>query len=299
MHADDSMLHPSAPLETEDSSNDPDFMILVAEDNAVNQKVSLLQLKKLGFAAIAVSNGKAALDEVTHKDYAVVLMDCQMPEMDGFEATHAIRKEENLSGKHVPIIGLTAHAMEGDRDRCIAAGMDDYLSKPTSLEKLDKMLRKWIPEETRLERKRKFSAASASNDGDSAAQPEEEKEPSEDNGKGSDRFAQLTDFEDVLPPEMVSELIPLFIDSTGTTLNKIEKALSQRDASPVAELAHELKSAAAGVGAAKVSAISTELELSAKQENWVQMKKTFDKLRKAFDRFREEVQRTKAVAVQD
>ena len=122
--------------------------ILVAEDNLVNQKVAILQLQKLGYGAVAVNSGKQALDEILRQDYALILMDCQMPDMDGFEATHAIRKAENLSGKHIPIVGLTAHAMEGDRDRCIAAGMDDYLSKPTSLDKLAKMLNKWICDKT-------------------------------------------------------------------------------------------------------------------------------------------------------
>jgi CheY-like chemotaxis protein len=81
------------------------------------------------------------------KPYSLIFMDCQMPGMDGFEATKAIRKTEETTGSHVPIVGLTAQAMEGDKDRCITAGMDDYLSKPSTLEKISEMIERWLPKE--------------------------------------------------------------------------------------------------------------------------------------------------------
>jgi len=118
--------------------------ILLAEDNLVNQKVAMAQLRKLGMRTVTVSNGLEAVEEVCRNNYALVFMDCQMPEMDGFEATQEIRNLELKTGCHIPIIGLTAHAMEGDRERCLASGMSDYLSKPTSLERLSKILNKWL-----------------------------------------------------------------------------------------------------------------------------------------------------------
>ncbi|MDZ4836080.1 MAG: response regulator [Candidatus Melainabacteria bacterium] len=118
--------------------------ILLAEDNPVNQMVTQLQLKKLGYECSVVSNGQEAVQAVEKGNYALVLMDCQMPEMDGLEATKVIRKAEALTGRHVPIIGLTAHAMGGDREKCIASGMDDYLSKPASIDQLSTSLKKWI-----------------------------------------------------------------------------------------------------------------------------------------------------------
>lgn len=118
--------------------------ILLAEDNPVNQMVTQLQLRKLGYECSVVSNGEEAVKAVEKGSYALVLMDCQMPELDGLEATKAIRKAEALTGRHLPIIGLTAHAMGGDREKCIAAGMDDYLSKPASIEQLSASLKKWI-----------------------------------------------------------------------------------------------------------------------------------------------------------
>lgn len=117
--------------------------ILLAEDNPVNQMVTQLQLKKLGYDCSVVSTGREAVDAVQKGNYAMVLMDCQMPDMDGLEATKEIRKNEALTGKHVSVVGLTAHAMGGDREKCIAAGMDDYLSKPASLEQLSQCLKKW------------------------------------------------------------------------------------------------------------------------------------------------------------
>jgi two-component system, sensor histidine kinase len=118
--------------------------ILLAEDNAVNQMVTQLQLKKLGYDCSVVSTGREAVQALEQKSYALVLMDCQMPDMDGLEATKAIRKAEAHTGRHIPIIGLTAHAMGGDREKCIACGMDEYLSKPASIDQLSTSLKKWI-----------------------------------------------------------------------------------------------------------------------------------------------------------
>jgi two-component system sensor histidine kinase/response regulator len=104
--------------------------VLVAEDNIVNQRVAERLLTKRGHLVTVVSNGREALAAVEHGAFDLVLMDVQMPDMDGFEATAAIREWERESGRHVRIVAMTAHAMNGDRERCLAAGMDGYLSKP-------------------------------------------------------------------------------------------------------------------------------------------------------------------------
>lgn len=119
--------------------------ILLAEDNVVNQKVALTMLKKLGFSADAVANGQEALAALSEIHYDLVLMDCEMPEMDGFETTLHIRSgKAGVLNPSVPIIAMTAHAMQGDRERCLAVGMNDYISKPVQLSTLSAALERWL-----------------------------------------------------------------------------------------------------------------------------------------------------------
>ncbi len=118
--------------------------VLVAEDNIVNQEVAVLLLEELGFNAHVVSNGRMALDASNDPNCQLILMDCQMPDMDGFEATMSIRQREKQSGDHVPIIAMTAHAMEGDRENCLQAGMDDYVSKPVTINRLREVVQRWL-----------------------------------------------------------------------------------------------------------------------------------------------------------
>lgn len=119
--------------------------ILLAEDNLVNQKVALGILNKIGYRADVVVNGKEVLDTLQNKDYDLVLMDCQMPEMDGYEATTIIRRKDTQVRNHeIPIIALTANAMPGDKEKCIETGMNDYLSKPVKPKELSEMLNKWL-----------------------------------------------------------------------------------------------------------------------------------------------------------
>ena len=118
--------------------------VLLAEDNPLNQRIAVGLLKKLGLSTDVVANGRQAVEAVKKKRYALILMDCQMPEMDGFEAAAMIRNR-SASSPRIPICALTANAMEGDRERCLSAGMDDYIPKPISLDKLAEIVGRWIP----------------------------------------------------------------------------------------------------------------------------------------------------------
>jgi CheY-like chemotaxis protein len=118
--------------------------LLVTEDNAVNQRVAIAILRKLGFCADVAANGLEAVELLRTREYDLVFMDCQMPEMDGFQATRAIREMER-GARRVPILAMTANAMQGDRERCLEAGMDDYISKPITIVDLKGALHRWLP----------------------------------------------------------------------------------------------------------------------------------------------------------
>ncbi|NJL72544.1 MAG: response regulator [Candidatus Competibacteraceae bacterium] len=134
------------PLRESGSNNLPP--VLVVEDNQVNQRLALMQLSSLGLEGVTVNNGREALKAYEENRYSLILMDCQMPEMDGFEATREIRRfEERQGGKtHVPIVAMTAQAMAQDREECLAAGMDAFISKPVTLNSLQAILSDWLPQ---------------------------------------------------------------------------------------------------------------------------------------------------------
>jgi PAS domain S-box-containing protein len=140
-------LHPPAPMVTRhsiDEARRKELRLLVVEDNLVNQKVALLMLKKMGYRADVANNGREALEALTQAAYDLVLMDQQMPEMDGLEATRFIRASSDVIDNHVPIVAMTANALKGDRERCLEAGMDDYLSKPVKPDQLKNKLDQWL-----------------------------------------------------------------------------------------------------------------------------------------------------------
>jgi CheY-like chemotaxis protein len=115
----------------------------VTEDNPVNQRVAARLLEKLGHVVTLAGNGREAIQRLASQEFDLILMDVQMPEIDGLEATAAIRRQEQDTGRHVPIVGMTAHAMSGDRERCLASGMDGYLSKPIRSNELRLELEKY------------------------------------------------------------------------------------------------------------------------------------------------------------
>ncbi len=209
--------------------------VLVAEDNAVNQKVAQRQLQKLGYFSDTVANGLEAVEAVSSIPYQLVLMDCQMPEMDGFAATAAIRKREREFGlPRIPIVAMTANALEGDRERCIAAGMDDYLSKPVKPIELARTVEHWILPDAALEQILDHDVLTTLREmGDDTA--------------------------------FYVEVIDIFLGDAPGYLAAIREAVAAADHAAVHLAAHTLKSAAGNVGADLLSRTSDEIEQLARR----------------------------------
>ncbi|PYQ56958.1 MAG: hypothetical protein DMF53_24045 [Acidobacteria bacterium] len=215
--------------------------ILVAEDNVINQLVVVEQLAAMGYDTVAVHNGCEALQALASGDFALVLMDCQMPDLDGYEATRRIRggPEKN---RRIPIVALTAHATREDLDRCLAAGMDDYLTKPFVEENLRKKLEHWLSE-----------AGGASPEPERpAAGPDDE--PPLDGA----RLTELQGLGRVVGRDVLSELTAAFQSRAHVT--EIRTALARGDWPLLRRSAHALKGSSALLGAMGLSAICGELE---------------------------------------
>jgi len=229
--------------------------ILVAEDNIVNQKVAVCQLEKLGHRADVVANGLEAVDAVARIRYALVLMDCQMPEMDGLEATAMIRRREGeQASRRLPIIAMTANAMQGDREKCLVAGMDDYLAKPVKLEHLEAMLARWIP---------------------GRSTPDEQKEPvsSEKQEPVQDCVdsAVLADLRQLdMSCGLLSTLITHFLEDVPNRLTALQDALQQGDAGALARVAHELNGSSGNLGVRKMRQLCVELQALGKAKDLTQ-----------------------------
>ena len=227
--------------------------VLVVEDNPVNRQVVLYQLQRFGYAVEAVTNGREALDALAAGDFSLVLMDCQMPEMDGYEATAELRRREGCR-RHTPVIGVTAHAFEADRERCLAAGMDDYLAKPVEPATLQNTLAHWL-------------GASPSNPAGTDVEAQDAGSAFlEEIMKASVlNFLREGVEEDGRDP--VVELLELFCRNTESALATLRDALRGGDALTVERTAHTLKGSSDVLGLQKLASVSAELEVKARGES--------------------------------
>lgn len=234
--------------------------ILVVEDNVINQKVTVQFLEKLGYRADVVAGGAEALNALASIDYAAVLMDCRMPDMDGFEATRQIRSRERGTGHHTPIIAMTASAMEGDRERCLAAGMDDYLSKPLHLEGLEAALTRWANSGTPP-----AGDATASNH---VFNPEEVMVR-----LGGD-------------PALIGRIIDAFLADCPRLLAAVHTALMRHDAPALEFAAHTLKGAVANFAASKAVEAAAQLEMFGRKGDLAQAASAYNALDAELSRLR-------------
>ena len=239
------------------SELDPDMAsrhplrILLAEDNVVNQKLALRLLQQMGYRADLAANGLEAIEAIERQPYDVVLMDVQMPELDGFEASRAITRRW-LVGDRPRIVAMTANAMQGDRELCLAAGMDDYVSKPIRVEELIAALAQ-SPRRVAVVR-----------------QPGEHSKPDDRAGTIVAEEAPIVDpaalerLRATMGAEFLREMTATFLDDTRELIGTMRRALGERDVDSCRRAAHSLKSNAASFGAMTLATLAGELETRAK-----------------------------------
>lgn len=218
-------------------------LILLAEDNPVNQKVAVAQLNRLGYRVETVKNGKDALQSALQNTYALILMDCQMPVMDGFAATRLLREEEMRLGRYTPIIALTAHAMQGDRENCINAGMDDYISKPVDMESLQKVIGRWLPSGAASTRSNSLQPDFSTQDVFDETQINALQQLNDDDKRG-----------------FLMDLMEVYLADTSERLAALREAVKNNNTRSGQFIAHTIKSSSSAVGAIKVTDLASELE---------------------------------------
>lgn len=248
--------------------------ILLAEDNTVNQKVALLQLSRLGYKADTVADGSEALEALKQIPYDIILMDCHMPVMDGYEATRRIRLWEQANAGRgnlrppVHIVAMTANALDGDRDECLAAGMNDYITKPTQLEDLDAALRR-APRKTA---------------------------PSDSVTSGGTEDAILLDrsvvhglreLREPGQPDPVAELIDLFLADAPNRLQALTGAVGDNDAGRIKAAAHALKGSAINLGAQRLAGCCAALESNAREGRLDDADQRLNQIKRELEQLRE------------
>jgi len=234
-------------------------LILVAEDYPINQQVAQLYLDELGFSVHIVENGEEAVAAVKTTNYNLILMDCQMPEMDGFAATQAIREYEKRLGRHVPIIAMTARSMGGDREHCLEVGMDDYISKPVEPSELRRILDKWIP--------------FAISDSDEKTQ--------------ADDLPILIDELRQRYMAQTDSLLRMFVDQVPTEFERVKDALEAADSVVFLQRVHGLKGMCATMSARRMKTLCDLLEIAASETDWTRGTEVFKQLSDEFLRVEE------------
>ena len=237
--------------------------VLVAEDNAVNQKVALQQLQRLGYSADVAASGLEVLATLDRIPYDVILMDCQMPEMDGYEATRRIRQREKENFlPPLRIVAMTANAMEGDREKCLAAGMDDFITKPVRIEELEAVL-----EQSALIRL------------PPAPMPEPPRPCATVNPNTLERLRELR-----TPgrPDPLAEIIDLFLEHAPAYLLSLKSSCEEKNAEGLKKTAHTLKGSCGNLGVDQMASWCKELELMARQGTLSSAKRLVAQLEQEF-----------------
>jgi CheY-like chemotaxis protein/HPt (histidine-containing phosphotransfer) domain-containing protein len=277
--------------------------ILVAEDNPVNQEMAVAILAVLGCQADTVANGQEAIEAVTRNPYDLVLMDWQMPVLDGLTATAAIRRWEQAQGRlRLPIIALTANIVKGFREECLAAGMDDYMSKPFEQDQLAAILERWLP-----------AAASAppastsppllvipppagaeatawgeeSAAGSAPAPAPAIHHPAFISALDESALGQIRALQRPGAPDLLSKIIGLYLESSVDLLQQVREATARGDSEALWRAAHSLKSSSANLGATQLAAVCSELEQKSRERRMADAPSVLQQLEKAYAQARD------------
>jgi CheY-like chemotaxis protein/HPt (histidine-containing phosphotransfer) domain-containing protein len=262
------------------STKPRDARILLADDNYINQRVALGFLRKLGYGADTVANGQAALEALSSISYDLVFMDCQMPGMNGYEATRAIRRQEQISGQDskwkcpVHIVAVTANAMEGDREKCLAAGMDDYLSKPIRLQDIRAVLERW--------RRATQDSIGAIEVGRAQADSLETLPLSKNQEAAPVDMQALIEASE--GPEEVRELIDLYRHQSNQLMENIRLAIRSGAAEEVERYAHKLYGASANCRITAILNPLRELENMGQSGQITEAERLYTEARRQLDR---------------
>ncbi len=237
--------------------------VLVAEDNKTNQLVAIGILQSLGLEVDIASDGKQALKQLEQFDYDLILMDCQMPEMDGYEASQRIRDPaSNVKDHRIPIVAMTAHAMRGDKEKCLQAGMDDYIAKPIDPHKLKSILSKWLSEEHFV------LSGSVPMSLDSGGEPESHFSPVPRDQDELD-IVNLNALKHNITDEITLKMVlQVFIEDLPSMVMGLDDALKRNNVEQIKYHTHQIKGAAANIQADKLSSLAKELDQYAVAQQW-------------------------------
>jgi PAS domain S-box-containing protein len=248
---------------TQEVTAEFDLKILIVEDNGINQKVLQHQLKRLGYTNLTIAaNGQEALDLLATVSYDLVLMDCQMSVLDGYRATELIRQKE-ANGQHTVIIAMTAHAMKGDREKCLAAGMDDYLAKPVDLGKLAAILKRWS----------EFLATNSASNSENKNLLETHTENQPNNPRDIkdgdiNHLINLARLEEISAGdwEFQQELLQAYLEDMKILQEKLQSAIASQDFTAIRSHAHTIKGASSNIGCLFLEEIASILEQKSAQK---------------------------------
>ncbi|MBX3134620.1 response regulator [Candidatus Obscuribacterales bacterium] len=244
--------------------------VLVVDDIPVNQKLLLLHLKRLGYEADVASNGQEALDMLAEKAYELILMDCDMPVMSGFEAASRIRSNEAYSHRRIPIIALTSYDREGDKEKCIASGMDDYITKGASQKELKDTIERSIV---------------------SARMKDETLSTGESDDEADGAPLDITAMLKLYGREEVEEISRLFLSNMGTYIECMQLAIDNKDADSVAHFANAVKGPCAALGMRLMTRLTSDIIAYAESQDWTQVRVKYMRLKAVFVQTREELKK--------